>query len=153
MAANDDDWGPLVNDVSSSSRGSPDAPSATKNEYIKAVLKEGGHFSIPNCTVELTRGCGHIEMEVHQPRYFQIIEQLYGSHRPKVVPLDVEDGQTVAMNAHLSTGRPCGFGADSSAVTGLLALKEEQATRGAVQRGVSNAQIWVFEVYHQSGVR
>ena len=104
MADNDDDWGPLANDVSSSSRGSPDVPSATKVEYIKAVFKEGGHFSPPNCTVELTRGGGHIEMEVHEPHYFEIIEQLYGSHRPKVVPLDVEDGQTVAMNAHLSLG-------------------------------------------------
>ena len=84
--------------------GCLDAPSTTKAEYIKAVFEEGGRLIIPNRTVELTREGGHIEMEVHEPQYFQKLEQLYGSRRPKVAPLDVEDEQEVAMNAQVSLG-------------------------------------------------
>ena len=55
-----------------------------------------------NRTVELASEGGHTEMEVHEPQYFQILEQLCGSHRPKVLPFDVEDGQEVGMNAQVS---------------------------------------------------
>lgn len=68
-------------------------------EYIRHVCQIGFHYSIPTIVDAVTENGDEIKRNTFD--VFQVVEQCFGSHRPKTVPTEVPDEQDLIAKSHL----------------------------------------------------